>query len=70
MTNKTNKTLANENIGHAYKTYWVWLIMIDSYCIKISSLCWSQVYTGVEWFVLRNTPAYIELLIQNNAAWN
>ena len=63
MVNKTNKTLAYENKGHAYKTYWVWLIMIDSYCIKISSLRWSQVYTGVGWFVLRNTPAYIELLI-------
>ena len=33
MTNKTNKKFANGNIDHTYKTYWVWLIMIDSYCI-------------------------------------
>ena len=63
MTNKTNRTLASENIGHANKTYWVRLIMIDSCCIKISSLCWSQVYTGVEWFMFHDTPEYIELLI-------
>ena len=45
MTNKTNKKLANENIDHTYKTYWVRLIMIDSYCIKnINSMLESRLY--------------------------